>query len=303
LTAVDTELLEDWEETYRAMFRGRRFDDLALKLQRQGVIDSFGEAKGQEAAQIGAAMDLEDGDMVFPSYRQPSVAFQRGVPIVEMLRFYAGANFCPWDWRKHRFAPYCIPVGSQLAHAAGWAWASRLKGESSATIVFFGDGASSQGEVHEAMNYAGVFDAPVVFICENNGWAISLPTSRQTRADGIYRRAAGYGFEGVRVDGNDVFAVRGAVRAGLERARSGKGPTLVEAVTYRMGGHTTSDDPNRYRTKESTAEWGERDPLVRFRAALSGTSGVEDRMAAIEDEVDAELERATDDFLKERGMA
>jgi pyruvate dehydrogenase E1 component alpha subunit len=303
-TAVETDLLQDWEETYRAMVRGRRFDDLALKLQRQGVIDSFGEAKGQEAAQIGAAIDLEAGDMVFPSYRQPSVAFLQGVPIVEMLRFYAGSaeDFCPWDWRAHRFAPYAIPVGSQLAHATGWAWGARLRGESTATVVFFGDGAASQGEVHEAMNYAGVFNAPVVFVLENNGWAISLPTSRQTRADGLYKRAAGYGFEGVRVDGNDVLAVRAAMRSALERARGGGGPTLIEAMTYRMGGHTTSDDPKRYRTQESTDEWAQRDPVALFRAAFAGQPQADERAAEIEREVDEELERATDDFLKERGM-
>jgi pyruvate dehydrogenase E1 component alpha subunit len=288
---------------FRALTRGRRFDELALRLQRQGVIDSYGESRGQEAAQIGAVVDLEADDMVFPSYRQPSVALERGVPTVELLRFYAGAGFCPWDWRKHRFAPYCIPVGSQVAHAVGWAWASRLRGESAATVVFFGDGAASQGEVHEAMNYAGVFKAPVVFLLENNGYAISLPTAKQTNAEELYLRAAGYGIAGVRVDGNDVVAVRDVVREALSRARAGNGPTLVEAVTYRMGGHTTSDDPLRYRTKDEVAGWIDRDPVTRFRARLADQPDLEERIGEIEAEVEAELDRATDDFLKERGMA
>jgi len=303
VTITDADPLTDWEPMFRALVRGRRFDELALKLQRQGVIDSYGEARGQEAAQIGAVIDLEDDDMVFPSYRQPAVALERGVPTVELLRFYAGGDFCPWDWREHRFAPYCIPVGSQVAHAVGWAWASRLRGESAATVVFFGDGAASQGEVHEAMNYAGVFRAPVVFMLENNGFAISLPTSQQTRAEALYHRAAGYGIAGARVDGNDVLAVREVVRDALVRARAGHGPTLVEAVTYRMGGHTTSDDPRRYRSEADLSEWAERDPVARFRSELERRPDVQERSGEIERDVEAELDRATDEFLEERGMA
>ena len=302
MTAVRDTLLTDWEPTFRALIRGRRFDELALKLQRQGVLDSYGEARGQEGGQIGAVIDLEPGDMVFPSYRQPAVALQRGVPTVELLRFYAGGDFCPWDWRAHGFAPYCIPVGSQVAHAVGWAWASRLRGETAATVVFFGDGAASQGEVHEAMNYAGVFRAPVLFILENNGFAISLPTARQTNAEELYRRAAGYGIAGVRVDGNDVLAMRAAAREALARARAGDGPTLIESVTYRMGGHTTSDDPKRYRPPGDLERWAERDPVDAFRARLATLDGATERGAEIEREVEAELDRATDAFLHERGM-
>lgn len=293
-------VVPDWERVYRAMFRGRRFDELALKLQRQGAIDSFGEARGQEAAQIGAILDLGPQDMVFPSYRQPAVALERGVDAVELLRFYAGVSYCPWDWRGRRFGPYAIPVGSQLAHATGWAWGEKLRGADTATVVFCGDGASSQGEVHEAMNYGGVFAAPVVYVIENNGWAISLPTSRQTRAEHLSDRAAGYGIAGVTVDGNDVLAVREAVAAALARARAGEGPTLVEAVTYRLGGHTTSDDPGRYRTAAMDEEWQARDPLPRLRGRLGD---VEAEVARIEAEVEAELEASIDGFLGERGMA
>jgi pyruvate dehydrogenase E1 component alpha subunit len=219
------------------------------------------------------------------------------------MRQYAGTSFNPWDWRKLRFAPYYIPVGSQTAHATGWAWASRLRGERSATLVFFGDGAASQGEVHEAMNYAGVFDAPVVFLLENNGWAISLPTSQQTRATRLASRAEGYGIPGVTVDGNDVFAVREVVRNALDRARRGEGPTLVEAVTYRMGGHTTADDPGRYRAEEEVAPWRDKDPLDRFRLALGDEEEVVTSIAQIEQEVEDEMNVAVDEWLVERNRA
>ena len=300
---LEPDLLADWERLYRGMRRGRRFDELALALQRQGAIDSYGESRGQEGAQIGAIVDLEGDDMVFPSYRQPSAGLERGVTVPELLSHYAGLGYCTWDWRRHRFGPYCIPVGSQLAHATGWAWAARLRGERSATVVFFGDGASSQGEVHEAMNYAGVFDAPVVFVLENNGWAISLPTSKQTRAEGLYLRAAGYGFHGVRVDGNDVLAMRGHMREALARARRGDGPTLIEAVTYRMGGHTTSDDPKRYRTEDDLSSWTARDPIAHLRRLVQDQAGADARMEEIDQEVDAELNRGVDEFLELRGMA
>jgi 2-oxoisovalerate dehydrogenase E1 component alpha subunit len=300
--AAGSELLCDWEHLYRAMRRGRRFDELALALQRQGVIDSYGESRGQEGAQIGAVIDLEPGDMVFPSYRQPSVGLLRGVTMVELLSHYAGLGYCTWNWRRYGFGPYCIPVGSQTAHATGWAWAARLRGEPSATVVFLGEGAASQGEVHEAMNFAGVFGAPVVFVIENNGWAISLPVAQQTRAEGLYLRAAGYGIHGARVDGNDVLAVRAEMRAALARARGGEGPTLLEAVTYRMGGHTTSDDPKRYRTEEELAGWRERDPIARLQQLVGDRPGARERMEEIDREVDAELKGGVDEFLELRGM-
>jgi pyruvate dehydrogenase E1 component alpha subunit len=178
-----------------------------------------------------------------------------------------------------------------------------MEGSDAVTVVFFGDGAASQGEVHEAINYAGVFRAPVIFVLENNGFAISLPTARQTNAPELYVRAAGYGIAGVRVDGNDLPAVRSAAVEAIARARDGGGPTLIESVTYRMGGHTTSDDPRRYRLPEELEQWESRDPVLRYREALSGEAGFEERAAAIDGEIAAELDRATDEFLSERGMA
>jgi pyruvate dehydrogenase E1 component alpha subunit len=300
-SVVKVRAAQDWERVYRAMLRGRRFDEIVLALQRQGVVDSFAEGKGQEAAQVGAIADLVDGDMVFPSYRQPAAALERGVEPIDLMRLYAGASFCAWDWRATGFAPYAIPVGSQLAHATGWAWAARLRGEKSVTVVFFGDGSSSQGEVHEAMNYAGVFRAPVIFLLENNGWAISLPTARQTRAESLYLRAPGYGIAGEAVDGNDVEAVRHVVRAAIERARNGDGPTLIEAKTYRLGGHTTSDDHRRYRSEDEVATWAEADPIARLRQAVAGAPEADDALGRIAEEIDVEMNRATDAFLEERG--
>lgn len=296
-------LVDDWQRVYRAMQRGRIFDRLALALQRQGAIDSYGESRGQEGAQIGTTIDLRPDDMVFPSYRQPSVALLRGVTTRELLQFYSGVDLCPWDWKGRGFGPVAIPVGSQLAHAAGWAWAARLKRTDNVSVVFFGDGSSSQGEVHEAMNYAAVFDAPVVFVLENNGWAISTSTAKQTRAEGFYLRAQGYGFPGVRVDGNDVSAVRDAASEAIARARAGHGPTLIEAVTYRMGGHTTSDNPRLYRDPSEVTAWEPRDPIAVLREQLADVEGFAEASAAIDAEVETEIERSMDEFLVERGIA
>ena len=215
--------MNEIEELTRAILRARRFDDVGMALQRQGNIDTYGQAYGQEVGQIGATFDLEPDDMVFPSYRQPGVGLLRGVSPLELLTYYAGSTFMPWDWRAHGYAAYTIPVGSQTAHAAGWAWGAKLRGDKTVTMVFFGDGAASQGEVHEAMNYAGVFGVPVVFVCENNGWAISMPSARQTAAEGVFKRAEGYGFPGVRVEGSDIWEVREASRHAVARARAGTG--------------------------------------------------------------------------------
>jgi 2-oxoisovalerate dehydrogenase E1 component alpha subunit len=294
---------QDWTRIYRAMRLGRRFDEIALKLQRQGVIDSYGESRGQEGGQIGLTIDLLPGDMVFPSYRQPSVALERGVAIVELLRQYSGVTFCPWDWRRTGYFAYTIPVGTQVAHATGWAWGQRRRGTDAIAVVYFGDGAASQGEVHEAMNYAGVFGAPVVFVLENNGWAISMPAGRQSHATELHLRAAGYGYPGARVDGNDVLATRAAAEEAFARARFGEGPSLIELVTYRMGGHTTSDDPTRYRPSADLDEWSGLDPIAKYlahvRAAVPDATTQTDQIDA---DVEKQLDAAVDAYLAERGV-
>jgi 2-oxoisovalerate dehydrogenase E1 component alpha subunit len=294
---------QNWARIYRAMLLGRRFDEVALKLQRQGVIDSYGESRGQEGGQIGLTIDLRPDDMVFPSYRQPSVALERGVSIVDLLRQYSGVKFCPWDWRLTGYFAYTIPVGTQVAHATGWAWGQRRHGTDSITVVYFGDGAASQGEVHEAMNYAGVFGAPVVFVLENNGWAISMPAGRQTHASELHLRAAGYGFPGVRVDGNDVLATRAAGEEAFARARSGEGPSLIELVTYRMGGHTTSDDPSRYRPPSELDKWTGSDPIARFLSQVrAAEQDISTQIREIDDDVEKQLDAAVDAYLVERGI-
>jgi TPP-dependent pyruvate/acetoin dehydrogenase alpha subunit len=241
---------------------------------------------------------VDAGDMIFPSYRQPGAALERGVTVHQLLDYHGGKAFSTWDWRGLGFAPYTIPVGSQLTHATGWAMAEGRRHSDRVVCVFFGDGASSQGEVHEAMNYAGVFDAPVVFVCENNGWAISNPFENQTRASSLFVRAIGYGFEGVRVDGNDFEAVSRATRRAITNARAGGGPTLVEAVTYRMGGHTTSDDPAIYRSPDEVRRWEPLDPLTRFRAVIErrGIASAAE-LDAMEEEVEQELDQEVDTFL------
>jgi len=283
---------------YRAMYRARCFDRMAVALQRQGSISGYGEARGQEAVQIAVARVATATDMIFPSYRQPGAALERGVPIRDLLRFHARESYCPWDWRGLRFAPYTVPVGTQLAHATGWAMAEARRGSDAVVFVFFGDGASSQGEVHEAMNFAGLYESPIVFVCENNGWAISLPFAKQTRAPSLHIRARGYGFAGEHVDGNDYCAVFGTLEAAAAKARSRGGPTLVEAVTFRMGGHTTSDDPSLYRTEAELAAWAEHDPLSRELERLSSVPV--EAIRAVEAEVDDEMDAAARAFIAER---
>lgn len=288
-----------------AMLRARQFDEHAVALQRQGVVAGYGQASGQEAAQIGAVWAMRDDDMVFPSYRQPGVALHRGVSVRDMLRFYSRHELCTWDWRARRFAPYAVPVGSQLAHAVGWAMADRSRGDDRVTLVYFGDGSASQGEVHEAMNMGGVFRAPVVFLCENNGWAISTPSARQTAASTLYVRAEGYGFRGVRVDGNDVLAVLNAVADAVTAARAGLGPTLIEAVTYRIGGHTTADDPSLYRSGEELEMWRHNDPIdrfVRFCESIGAVDslGVEAMRKQILDEIRSASSAFAEEFREGR---
>ncbi|HMJ78855.1 MAG TPA: thiamine pyrophosphate-dependent enzyme [Iamia sp.] len=293
--------MNEIEELTRAVLRARRFDVVGMALQRQGNVDTYGQAYGQEVGQIGAAFDLEPDDMVFPSYRQPGVGLLRGVTPLELLTYYSGSNFAPWDWKAKGYGPYTIPVGSQTAHATGWAWASRLRGESNVTMVFFGDGAASQGEVHEAMNYAGVFKAPVVFVCENNGWAISMPSARQTAAEGVFKRAEAYGFPGVRVQGNDIWAVREASQAAVARARAGEGPSLIEIMTYRIGAHTTSDDPTLYRSKDEVKEQKAQDAMQTFLADATENHGLEQSvLEKLETEVEDEFDTVVETFVATR---
>jgi 2-oxoisovalerate dehydrogenase E1 component alpha subunit len=278
---------EELRGFYRDMTLVRRWDLEATALQRQGELGIWASLLGQEAAQLGAGRALEDGDTAFPTYREHGVAWARGVDPLHVMSLFRGVDNGGWDPVARGFNLYTIVIGSQCLHATGYAMGVQRDGAGSAVLAFLGDGATSQGEVNEAMVFAASFDAPVVFFCQNNQYAISVPLERQSKVP-LYRRAAGFGFPGVRVDGNDVLAVLAVTRAALRAAREGQGPTFIEAFTYRMGAHTTSDDPTRYRLAGEVEEWKLRDPIARLKAYLS-RGGLAD--AAFFDGVDAEADQ------------
>ncbi|MFD5316450.1 pyruvate dehydrogenase (acetyl-transferring) E1 component subunit alpha [Streptomyces sp. NPDC127098] len=277
---------EEIRGLYRDMVLTRRFDAEATALQRQGELGLWPSLLGQEAAQIGSGRALRPDDYVFPTYREHGVAWCRGVDPTLLLGMFRGVNHGGWDPNSNNFHLYTIVIGSQALHATGYAMGVRMDGSDSAVLAYFGDGASSQGDVAEAFTFAAVYQAPVVFFCQNNQWAISEPIERQTRVP-LYQRAAGYGFPGVRVDGNDVLAVLAVTRAAAEHVRTGQGPILVEAFTYRMGAHTTSDDPTRYRRKEDLEAWEAKDPILRLRRLLEREGAADDAFfAALDEESD-----------------
>jgi len=263
---------------YRAMVRLRRIDERMLKLQRQGRIGFYGSASGQEGAVIGCAAALRSDDWVFPALREGGIALWRGFP----LRHYICQNLgnredllkgrqmpCHYADRSAHFVSWSSCIATQLPHAVGAAYGMKIRGDDRIALACFGDGATSEGDFHVAMNFAGVLRVPVVFFCQNNQWAISVPVTRQTACETIALKGEAYGIPGVRVDGNDAIEVWRTMSAAAERARSGGGPTLVEALTYRLGAHSTSDDPSRYRDESVTEEWRtQRDPIARLRGRL-----------------------------------
>ncbi len=263
---------------YRDLVIVRRIDTEAIALQRQGELGIWASLLGQEAAQIGSGRALGPHDTAFPTYREHGVAWCRGVEPMRLLELFRGVSHGGWDPAEHRFHLYTIVIGAQTLHATGYAMGIQRDGlvgeDGEAVIVYFGDGAISQGDVNEAFGWASVFNAPVVFFCQNNQWAISEPLERQSRVP-LYHRAHGFGFPGVRVDGNDVFACLAVTRKAMQAAREGQGPTLIEAFTYRMGAHTTTDDPTRYRLATELEAWKLKDPLERVKAYLVRTGQAE----------------------------
>jgi pyruvate dehydrogenase E1 component alpha subunit len=267
---------EDLRELYRLLVRVRRADVEATALQRQGQLAVYPPLIGQEAAQVGSAFAVQPGDYLFPSYRELGAAVVRGVDLVEYLHFYRATwHGGTYDANEHRFGHVSVPVGSQALHAVGWAMGARKDGRPDVAVAYFGDGATSEGDLHEAWNYAAVFGSPVVFFCQNNQWAISVPLAQQTVAP-IWRKAGAYGFPGVLVDGNDVLAVYQVTKEAAERARGDGVPTLIEALTYRLGPHSTADDAGRYQPKEQVEEWRARDPLARYERFLRDRGLVDD---------------------------
>ena len=282
---------------YRVMLLARRFDERMLRLQRQGRIGTFAPVKGQEAAQIGSVAALRPEDWVVPSFRETAAMLWRGWPIEKMLHFFSGRLEGGQPGPGQRDLPTAIPVATQIPHAVGLAYAAQYRGDDVVAMVYFGDGATSEGDFHEALNFAGVWHVPVVFVCQNNQWAISIPLKKQTHSRTIAQKALAYGFPGIQVDGNDVLAVYAAAREAVARARAGDGPTLIECVTYRLAMHTTADDPSRYRSEEEVKAWERKDPLTRFAAYLEKRAA---RRDGLEEAVEAEIEAAVQRFEARR---
>ncbi|HEY3878267.1 MAG TPA: pyruvate dehydrogenase (acetyl-transferring) E1 component subunit alpha [Trebonia sp.] len=277
----------DLKGMYRDMALVRRVDTEAVALQRQGELALWPPLLGQEAAQIGSGRALSPRDMAFPSYREHGVAWCRGMDLLRVFELFRGDTHGSWDPEEHKFHLYTVVIGDQVLHATGYAMGVQRDGaEDEAVIAYFGDGATSQGIVSEAFSWASVFQAPLVFFCQNNQYAISAPPERQSRVP-IYQKASGFGFPGVRVDGNDVLACYAVTKKALRAAREGEGPMLIEAFTYRMGAHTTTDDPTRYRLASELETWRLRDPIERVRAYLSRTGEAD---AAFFEEVKAEAD-------------
>lgn len=251
-------------ELFRHMISARRFDERRLRLQQQGSIGTFAPVRGQEAANLGPVSAIKASDWYLPSFREPAAAVYRGIKMSQILLYDAGFNEGAWIGKDHHDFPNCVPVASQLPHAVGLAYASKYRELGEVAMVSFGDGATSEGDFHEAMNFAATWRLPVVFVCQNNQWAISVPLERQTASKTIAQKAIAYGMPGVRVDGNDLFATRYAASTAVERARKGEGPTLIECVTYRLSKHTTADDPSKYRDREDVEDWERLDPLRRM---------------------------------------
>ncbi len=266
-------------DIYRDLVLLRRLDTEATALQRQGELALWASCHGQEAAQIGSARCLERADMVFPTYREHGVVLGRGVRPLELIAPFRGVTNGGWDPTERNCALSSIVIGSHVLHAAGYALGVQLDGGSAATVAYFGDGATDEGDVNEAFMLAAGYRLPLVLFCQNNQWAISTPRADRGGAP-IYRRADGFGFPGVLVDGNDVLAVMAVTAEALDRARHGEGPTLIEAVTYRMGAHTTSDDPTRYRSADEVSAWRARDPIDRVLRYLVSTGKVDDAFLA-----------------------
>lgn len=289
------ELIASW---YRDLFLVRRFDTESHALQRHGELGLWAPCRGQEAAQVGSAHALAEQDYAFPTYRDHGVTWVRGIDPVTSLKLFRGTELGGWNPADHNIALPAIIIGAQTLHATGYAMGLNFEGKighadpnrDGAVIAYLGDGATSQGDVNEAFVYAASFNAPVVFFVQNNHWAISVPTERQSKIP-LVERARGFGFNGIRVDGNDILATYAVTQQALQNARDGNGPTLIEAMTYRMGAHTTSDDPTRYRDANELELWEKRDPILRVRKYLESVGYDESFFAPIEKEADELGER------------
>jgi 2-oxoisovalerate dehydrogenase E1 component alpha subunit len=266
-------------ELYRQMVLGRRFDVQASALARQGRLAVYPSSRGQDACQAGAALALRVQDWLFPTYRDTVAIVNRGVPAEQALTLLRGDWHCGYDPYEYRVAPQCTPLATNTLHAVGLAHAARLRGQDQVALALLGDGATSEGDTHEALNFAAVWRAPVVFLVQNNGYAISVPLAKQSAAPSLAAKGIGYGVPSMLIDGNDAAAVYAAVRAGVERAAAGGGPTLIEALTYRIEAHTSADDATRYRDSGEVAAWLARDPVARLESYLRAAALLDDAAA------------------------
>jgi pyruvate dehydrogenase E1 component alpha subunit len=298
LPLTDVELVR----LYRWMALNRALDERMITLQRQGRIGFYIGSIGEEATVFGTATGVEERDWIFPCYREHGAALLRGMPLVTFLcDLFGNAGDamkgrqmpCHEAWRPGRFASISSPIATEVTHAVGAAWAARLKGDDMVALTYFGEGATSAHDFHTGLNFAAVRKIPVVFVCRNNGWAISVPRERQTASETIAQKAIAYGMHGERVDGNDVLAVYTATRRARARAAAGEGPTLLECVTYRVEGHSTSDDPRAYRPAELVEPWKKKDPIVRMRRLLARRGAIDDAAdARLRDEIREEIQVA-----------
>ncbi len=282
---------------HRAMLLGRRLDERMLNLQRQGRIGTFAPLRGQEASQIGPVAVLREDDWLVPAFREHAAQVMRGIPIENLLLVYGGFYQGNQMEKDLHTLPVAVPVGTQPLHAVGLAYSIKYRKEDRVALVFFGEGATSEGDFHEAMNFAAVYQFPVIFVCQNNHYAISIPRDSQTGSETIAQKALAYGMPGIQVDGNDFMATYAATKEAVERARAGGGPTLIENVTYRLSVHTTSDDPKRYRPEAEVEQWENCDPIPRIQRYLIEKGLLDEtKILAIEDEIKNEIQAAVDRY-------
>ena len=285
---------------HRTMVLARKFDERMLNLQRQGRIGTFAPIKGQEAAQLGTIALLRPSDWMVPAFRETAAELWRGRSLESIIIYNNGFGEGVDIPEDRNDLPISVPVGSQVIHAVGLGWAAKYRQKDDVAMTYFGDGATSEGDFHEGLNFAAVFQAPVIFVCQNNHWAISVPLAKQTRSKTLAQKALAYGLPGIQVDGNDILAVYAAAQEAVQRARTGGGPTLIECVTYRLAMHTTADDPTRYRSDEEVEKWSQRDPLPRFQKYLLDKGLLsEEKRLEVESAIMEEIQTAIDSAEKQ----
>lgn len=284
---------EEIHTLFRGMLLARRYDERMLRLQRQGRIGTYGPALGQEAASLGPAFAITKDDWFVPSFREPAGMLWRGWPMARLMLWWGGNEIGSTPPEGMNDLPICVPVSSQIQYGAGIAWGCKLNGNKQVALTFVGDGGTSEGDFHEGVNCAATFNLPMVIVVQNNQWAISLPRKKQTASETIAQKALAYGMNGIQADGNDILAMIAATREAVDRARSGGGPTLIEAVTYRLGVHTTADDPKKYRTEAEVEAWRSKDPLDRFWKYVTAKGVMDEKSREeMEEEIAAEISAA-----------